>query len=680
MDPVIEEVLPPKQFVGTHGHSHFSIADGLGLPQEHIDFVLENGMDAWSLTDHGNMNGYCHGHSYAKELNKKGRKFKFVGGVEAYYHPDLAEWRRYHEQAKADRIAAKKKTTKAEEGEDLNITLENEDESKDASKWFDPVRRRHHLVLLPTTRRGLENIFKMVSRSFKEGFYRFPRIDRAMLKQHGEDVLVTSACISGPLAYDVMHELRDLQGPGLTAAALDDEARMGPALARAMNTYDQLADAVGREHVFAELQFNALPQQHVVNRVLLEMHRRHGVPLTAAADSHYCRPELWAEREIYKMLGRLNYDQIDPSVLPKSPELLKCELYPKNAGQMWDAYRKHCAGWSFYDDALVRAAIEDTWNIAHDMIGTVEPDVGIKLPTSLVQPGRTPMQMLVEMCKDGMVRMGLHMRPAYVQRLKHELSVLRQIHREKGKDFSLYFVTQRIITEIAERTQLIGCGRGSAAGSLINYVLGITSVDPIRFGPPGGLYFERFLNPARAEMPDIDCVSSAMCVATPAGARRIDELRVGDPILDLEGETQRVLAVATRTVDADRDVVYDVFVRFDDGGYGSLRCNHRHVLFSADRREIKVADLRLGSLLAGERLPVVVGRVEVDACDVQLTDITVSGGSSFRILPFDVIEITDPEPFLISVNKYDLDTDQAGEIVDAFLEGRRASDRSVVRI
>lgn len=500
MNPVIEEVLPPRQFVGTHGHSHFSVGDGLGLPQEHIDFVLENGMDAWSLTDHGNMNGYCHGHSYAKELNKKGRKFKFIGGVEAYYHPDLVEWRRHHEQAKIDRATAKKKASKADEGEDLNLTLENEDESKDASKWFDPVRRRHHLVLLPTSRRGLENIFRMVSRSFKEGFYRFPRIDRAMLKQHGEDVLVTSACIGGPLAYDVMHELRDVQGPDLTAAVLDDEARMGPALARAMNTYDQLTDAVGPGRVFAELQFNALPQQHLVNRVLLEMHKRHGVRLSAAADSHYCRPEFWAEREIYRMLGRLNYDQIDPSVLPKSPELLKCELYPKNAGQMWDAYRKHCAGWSFYDDALVRAAIEDTWNIAHDMVGDVEPDLSIKLPTSLVPPGRTPMQMLVEMCKDGMVRMGLHTRPAYVARLKHELSVLRQIHREKGKDFSLYFVTQRVITEIAERSQLIGCGRGSAAGSLINYVLGITSVDPLRYG----LIFERFLNPARAEMPDID--------------------------------------------------------------------------------------------------------------------------------------------------------------------------------
>jgi DNA polymerase-3 subunit alpha len=491
----------PKQFVGLHAHTTFSTFDGLGLPQEHLDFAVENGMDAMAITEHGNMNSFCHAHTHAKELKKKGRKFRYLPGVEAYYHPDLDEWRGHHEAAKAARAAAKlEKKRQPVADDDETGVAENEAESKDVSKWFDPVRRRHHLVLLPTSRRGLENIFNLVSRSFKEGFYRFPRIDRKMLKQHGEDVIVTSACIGGPFAYDVMHELRDVHGPDMTAAVLNDPARMEAALRRVANTHDQLADAVGPDHVFAELQFNSLPQQHVVNRVLLEHARRNEVQLTAAADSHYCRPEFWAEREIYKMLGRLNYDQIDASLLPQNKEQLKCELYPKNADQMWESYKRYCAGWDFYDDGTVCDAIERTWEIAHKLIGDVEPDLSIKLPMSLVRPGTTSMQMLIEMCKDGMIRMGLHTRPAYVARLKYELSVIKQIALEKGKDFSLYFVTQRVITEIAERTMLIGCGRGSAAGSLINYVLGITSVDPIKYG----LIFERFLNPARAEMPDID--------------------------------------------------------------------------------------------------------------------------------------------------------------------------------
>ena len=503
VEPHSTEISPPKQFVGLHAHSAFSIFDGLGMPQEHIDFVLENGMDAWALTDHGNMSGFCHAHTKAKELKKAGRQFKFIPGVEAYYHPDLDQWRRDHAAAKEAREAAKaekKLRSNASDDEDSGVT-ENESETKDTSKWFDPVRRRHHMVLLPTSQRGLENLFSMVSRSFKEGFFRFPRIDRKMLKEHGEDVLVTSACIGGPFAYDVMHELRDVQGPQLTAAALDDPARMEAVIARMGNTHDQLCDAVGPEHVFLELQFNSLPQQHLVNRALIEYARRKGLTkqLTVAADSHYCRPEFWAEREIYKMLGRLNYDQIDASLLPRSKEQLKCELYPKNAEQMWSAYANG-SGWDFYDSILVKEAIERTWDIAHGLIGDVEPDVSIKLPSSVVRQGMTSMQMLVEMCKDGMVRLGLHLKPRYVERLKYELSVLKQIAREKGKDFSLYFVTQRVITEIAEKSQLIGCGRGSAAGSLINYVLGITAVDPLRYG----LIFERFLNPARAEMPDID--------------------------------------------------------------------------------------------------------------------------------------------------------------------------------
>ena len=82
-------VSPPEKFVVTHGHSTFSAGDGLGFPQQHIDYALENGMDAYCLTDHGNMNGFCHAYLHAKELREQGHVMKFVPGVEAYLHPDL---------------------------------------------------------------------------------------------------------------------------------------------------------------------------------------------------------------------------------------------------------------------------------------------------------------------------------------------------------------------------------------------------------------------------------------------------------------------------------------------------------------------------------------------------------------------------------------------------------------
>jgi DNA polymerase III alpha subunit len=192
-------VSPPKLFVGVHSHSALSVFDGLGLPPDHIDFVLENGMDAWCLTDHGHMNGYAFAHLHAEKLKKAGRNFKFIGGVEAYYHPDLEDWRDDYVAAKVARAEAKlkAKASDATEGssEEEGSTVENESETKDVSKWFNPVNRRHHLVLLPKSRKGLENIFALVSKGYTQGFYKFPRIDRKMLKEHGEDVIVTTACV-----------------------------------------------------------------------------------------------------------------------------------------------------------------------------------------------------------------------------------------------------------------------------------------------------------------------------------------------------------------------------------------------------------------------------------------------------------------------------------------------------
>lgn len=161
-------------------------------------------MDAWALTDHGHANGFAHAHLHSKKINGSGQKFKFIGGVEAYYHPDLKAWAEDYEIAKQARLDAKalKKSKLADDkelstggSEEESMTIENEDATKDVSKWFNPVNRRHHLVLLPKSRKGLENIFTLVSRSYKEGFFKFPRIDRKMLKEHGEDIIALTACV-----------------------------------------------------------------------------------------------------------------------------------------------------------------------------------------------------------------------------------------------------------------------------------------------------------------------------------------------------------------------------------------------------------------------------------------------------------------------------------------------------
>lgn len=510
--------LPPKRFVGLHAHDGGSAYDGLSSADQHIDFALENGMDALAITNHGHCNTFPIAREHAMKLAAKGTKFKYLPGVESYIHPNLEQWKRdlaADREAKDNAKIEEKRRKEAKEkvitplevttdgdGEVIDVTnaltIENEDESK-STKFFNPINRRHHLVILPKTSAALLKVFHLVSRGYLEGFYRFPRIDYRMLKEAAvnRDIIVSSACLAGINSFCTMREVQGVEFDKLDASLLDDAGLMNRVLASFSNEFDKLADAVGPENVMLELQFNKLPAQHLVNRSMLEFAKRNGLQnqLIVTADSHYARPEHWKEREIYKKLGWLNYTEINPDALPKSRDDLKCELYPKNASQIWDEYEKaKDKGHTFYDDDLVRDAIERTHDIAHEVIGDVQYDTNIKLPAFAVPKGKTPLKALMDECKIGMKLRGFVGKSEYVARLKEELEIIRDM------GFELYFLTLKIIMDIAREEMLIGPGRGSGAGSLVNYLLRITDVDPIKWN----LLFSRFLNRDRAEAPDID--------------------------------------------------------------------------------------------------------------------------------------------------------------------------------
>jgi len=498
----------PTKFFGLHSHSGFSTFDGLGYPQEHIDFCVENGLDGWSLTDHGQMNGFAHAYLHAEKMHKAGKHFKFIPGCEMYVHPDLSEWSRQYtlsKEGKLPELQLEKKLVATVDGDDettnvesegASLTVENEDETK-SSKFFDPVKRRHHLVVLPKNSSGLQKLFHLVSRGYSEGFYRFPRIDYKMLKQAAKgDLLVSTACIGGPIAYSVFQELQKYGFNDLDAHILDNGDLAEKVMREIGNTVDQLVDAVGVENTFLELQFNKLPAQHLVNRAIIEFAKKNSMTehLVVTCDSHYSRPEHWREREIYKKLGWLNHTEINPDSLPKSRDELKCELYPKNANQVWETYQQVKNGYAFYDDDVVGDAIERTHFIAHDIVGEVKPDTSMKLPTYVIPEGKTAAKALLDACKEGLVKRGLHQKPEYIERLKYELQIIKE------KNFSEYFLTMKAIIDLARDHMLVGPGRGSGAGSLVNYVLYVTDVDPVEYG----LLFERFLSIDRAEYPDID--------------------------------------------------------------------------------------------------------------------------------------------------------------------------------
>jgi DNA polymerase-3 subunit alpha len=522
----------PSRFVGLHNHTGFSPFDGLGYPDEHFKFCQENGLDAHAITEHGNMNSYAHAQLWVEKWNKeRGEKpaFKYIPGVEAYYHPDLEKWahdREANELAKEKAKGDKKERAKLQaelaraadqsefqtkliarvdaddETEDIEmsnaLTIENEDETK-STKHFNPLNRRHHLVILPKNQKGLLQIFGACSKASLQGFYRFPRLDWKILHEAGKDgnIVVSSACIGGMPAYAVFQEVQKLKFDELNERLLDDPGLLERCITAVGNCYDSMVQAVGEGNYFLELQFNKLPAQNLVNRAILEFAKRSGVTkqLVCTADAHYFRPEYWKERELYKKLGFMNYQAYSPESLPKSKDDLKCELYPKNAQQMWDEYLKSKEGTSFYDDEVVADAIERTHDIAHQLIGEVPPDRTPKFPNErLIPPGVASFSHLVTLCKEGMLKRGLQDKSEYVARLKEELGVIKVM---KNSD---YFISYQKIMELARKVCLVGPGRGSGGGSLVAYVLYITDLDPIFWDLP----FARFLSVYRKGAPDID--------------------------------------------------------------------------------------------------------------------------------------------------------------------------------
>lgn len=527
----------PRLFAGLHAHDAGSSFDGLSSADQHIDFVIENGMDALAITNHGHCNTFPIAREHVMKLATKGINFKYIPGFESYIHPDLREWEKDATKSREDKENAKIEKKRAKEakekvvtplevttdgdGEVIDVTnaltIENEEESK-SNKFFQPINRRHHLVVLPKTSAALLKVFHLVSRGYLEGFYRFPRIDYSMLKEaaRDRDIIVSTACLAGINSFCTMRELQGIAFEKLDASLLDDRGLMNNVLRSFSNEFDKLADAVGPENVMLELQFNKLPAQHLVNRSMLEFARRNGMTkqLIVTADSHYARPEHWKEREIYKKLGWLNYTEINPDALPKSRDELKCELYPKNATQIWKEYTDAKeAGHTFYNDDEVCDAIERTHDIAHNVIGDIQYDTGIKLPSFAVPAGKTPLRALMDECRLGLKKRGLDGKPEYAARLKEELEVIRDMK------FELYFLTLKVILDIAREEMLIGPGRGSGAGSLVNYLLDITDVDPIKWG----LLFSRFLNRDR-------CLRGSTQVLTPSGMKKIEDIRVGDVV------------------------------------------------------------------------------------------------------------------------------------------------------
>lgn len=315
--------------------------------------------------------------------------------------------------------------------------------------------RYYHLVLLAENNKGYANLMKIVSKGFVEGYYYKPRVDKALLREYHEGIIALSACLAGEVQRYIVKGLYD----------------------EAKKTALEYWDIFGEDNYFLELQDHGIPDQTLVNQQLLKMSRETGIGLVATNDVHYTYAEDAKPHDILLCIqtgkkladeNRMRYEGGQYYV--KSPEEME-KLFP-----------------------YALQALDNTQRIADRC--HVEIEFGVtKLPKYDVPDGLTSWEYLQKLCYEGLESRYGEPAEELKARLSYELDTI------KNMGYVDYFlIVWDFIKYAKDHGIAVGPGRGSAAGSIVSYCLGITTIDPIRYQ----LLFERFLNPERVSMPDID--------------------------------------------------------------------------------------------------------------------------------------------------------------------------------
>ena len=432
-------------FTHLHVHTEYSLLDGSNKIKECVKRVKELGMDSVAITDHGVMFGVIDFYRAAKEQG-----IRPIIGCEVYVAPN----------SRFDKELAG--------GEE----------------------KYYHLVLLAENNTGYANLMHIVSRGFTEGYYYKPRVDMEVLNQYHEGVIALSACLAGEVQRYI-------------SRGLVEEAK------KSALKYET---CFGKGNYFLELQDHGIPEQRMVNTALLQMSRELGIPLVATNDVH----DTYAEDE-------------------KPHDILLCI---QTGRKLADEERMRYVGGQYYikSEAEMKQlfpyaleALENTHKIAQRC--QVEIEFGkTKLPHYEVPKGYTSYTYLEKLCYDGLLfRYGSEEiqssqefiyssaleeggidwgNPANKEKLKEDLTLKPLAKRleyelstiEKMGYVDYFLIVWDFINYSKEHDIIVGPGRGSAAGSIVSYCLKITDIDPIKYQ----LLFERFLNPERVSMPDID--------------------------------------------------------------------------------------------------------------------------------------------------------------------------------
>ena len=396
-------------FCHLHVHTHFSLLDGACRLEELVGAAADDGQPAIGITDHGNLFG-------AVQFFKicKAKKIKPILGLETY-------------------LAGKSRLEKADY--ETNPT--------------------YHMTLLASNDTGWQNLIKLSSLSFQEGFYRRPRIDREVLSKYGEGLIVLSGCLGGEVNQRI----------------LQDDYKS------AERVVGEMCDILGPENYFLEIMENGYKEQRKSTEALVELSKRTGQPLVATNDVHYLHRTDYRAQDILLCIST-GKTQADDNRFKMEGD----QLYLKTRAEMAKVFPDLPQALQASVDIASRCNVELDFETYH-------------LPVFTPEGGESPDELFDRLLEDGARMRYGEITSKIRERLEYEKGIIKKL------GFVSYFlITWDFIRYAREIDVPVGPGRGSAAGSIVAYCMRITDIDPLRYD----LLFERFLNAERVSMPDID--------------------------------------------------------------------------------------------------------------------------------------------------------------------------------
>jgi DNA polymerase-3 subunit alpha len=425
-------------YVGLHLHTHYSLFDGVATPEEYVNRAVELGMPAIAITDHGTLSGHRELHRIAKANNVKP-----ILGLEGYMCADISD---------------KRDKSEREGQQDLVY---------------------NHIILLAKNQKGLENLNKISEIAWTDGFFKKPRFDFAILQKYKEGIIVTSACPSSVLVK-----------------ALEEQE-----FALAKKHLQWFKDNFGSDY-YVEVMPHNTPE---INKYLIELADEFDIKVVVTPDCHHVDPSQKEVQEFKLLLNTHAKVQKDITYAKSTKHSSMMDrldyLYGKDRDITFNKFDIHLLSYDEIKAAMQKQGIdrEDIYSNTLLLADTVE-DYNIQDGLNLLPVQyKNPDQELANLAFAGLEEKRLNSNwlgnDIYEQRLDEELSIIRD------KKFAPYFlVVSNMINWAKKENILVGPGRGSSAGSLVCYLLGITTIDPIEHG----LLFFRFINPDRNDFPDID--------------------------------------------------------------------------------------------------------------------------------------------------------------------------------